>query len=99
MALHIFYFFIYQDIEKEYEHQMEILQNELEKKYEINIRELREEFDIQGREITTSAIDELQRKHFIEMDNLKSEHEHMYMQMTIAKEKKIDELKVDIQVS
>ena len=77
---------------------METLQDELESKYEKDLRELREALDKQGHEITASAIDELQRKHFLEIDALKAEHEQIYTQMTIAREKEETGLKEDIKV-
>lgn len=78
---------------------METLQDELEEKYEKDLREFREELDKQGREITASAIQELQRKHFLEIDALKADHEHMYTQMSASSEKEKSSLQEDIQVS
>ncbi len=78
---------------------METLQDELEEKYEKDLRELREELDKQGHEITASAIEELQRKHFLEIDALKAEHEQIYAQMSTAREKEENNLQEDMQVS
>ena len=81
----------------DYENQMETLQDELEEKLEKDLREVREELDKQGREITASAIEELQRKHFMEIDALRAEHEQIYAQMSTAQGKEENELKEDIQ--
>ena len=78
---------------------METLQDELEEKYEKDLRELREELDKQGHEITASAIEELQRKHFLEINALKAEHEQIYAQMSTAKEIEVNDLKEDMRVS
>lgn len=78
---------------------METLQDELEEKYEKDLRELREELDKQGHEITASAIEELQRKHFAEIDALRAEHEQIHEQMLTARKKEEDSLKEDMQVS
>jgi hypothetical protein len=77
---------------------METMQDELEEKFEKDLRELREELDKQGHEITASAIDELQRKHFLEIDALKAEHEQIYAQMSTAREKEKDGHTEDLQV-
>lgn len=77
---------------------METLQDELEEKYEKDLRELREELDKQGHEITASAVEELQRKHFLEINALKAEHEQIYAQMSTAKEKEENDLKEDMRV-
>ena len=90
---------LFQDIEEEYENQMETLQDELEEKYEKDLRELREELDKQGHEITASAIEELQRKHFLEIDALKAEHEQIYAQMSTARDKEKHGHAEDLQVS